>query len=230
MALDGKTNERLFAESVKAGRELKKWTQTDLARAMKERGFPFHQQTVQRIEDGERAIKLDEAFALAEILGRSVDEMRRSTRTGRAVSAYNAMAGGFTIQSHLMRVGPEWAKDCDRVLGHVEFDLERSPKGPSTWAGIEILRRMVEAVDAAEAWGFAQSKAAGYNEAFDHVRARLGQPLDEDDEDEPEDPDADRSDLEREARNIVRTHKVPPRFRKMPLVEVVDLFIARDDL
>lgn len=226
MALDGKTSESLFAESVKAGRQLKKWTQTDLAREMKARGFSFHQQTVQRIEDGERSVKLDEAYALAEILGRTVDEMARSLSTGRAVSAYSAVVGGFTIGSEMMRVGARWAKDCDRLIGHVEFDVENGRIDAATWAGLEMLRRMVEAVDEAEEWGFKRAEAAGYNEAFDHISARLGQEQ-ADDEEEP-DPDEFRTDLELDARKLVREHRVPPKYRKMSMVELVDAFVDRE--
>ncbi|MBA9003695.1 helix-turn-helix domain-containing protein [Thermomonospora cellulosilytica] len=44
-------------------------SQTELARRMADRGFPWHQVTVSRTESGERPIRLDEAAALAGILG-----------------------------------------------------------------------------------------------------------------------------------------------------------------
>lgn len=50
-------------------------TQNELARRLKERGLPFHQQTVQRVEVGERPVRLDEAHVIAEILDTSLETM-----------------------------------------------------------------------------------------------------------------------------------------------------------
>ena len=51
---------------------------------MAERGFPYYQQTVRRIEEGRRKVSVGEAKALAEILGTTMD---RLTWPGRAASA-----------------------------------------------------------------------------------------------------------------------------------------------
>ncbi|MGJ9371808.1 helix-turn-helix transcriptional regulator [Nesterenkonia sp. CF4.4] len=50
-------------------RELRGISQTGLAKLLKAEGLPFHQQTVQRIEDGKRPIRLNEAFVMARVLG-----------------------------------------------------------------------------------------------------------------------------------------------------------------
>lgn len=51
----------------------------ELAKRMSSQGFSsFYRQTIQRIEDGERAIRLDEAFGVAEILGKTLLEMTDS--------------------------------------------------------------------------------------------------------------------------------------------------------
>jgi len=60
--------ERNFIEQMKRLREARNMTQSDLARALKARSLPFHQQTIQRIESGERPVRLDEAFLIAEML------------------------------------------------------------------------------------------------------------------------------------------------------------------
>ena len=49
-------------------RQLRGISQTGLAKLVKEEGLPFHQQTVQRIEDGKRPIRLNEAFVIARVL------------------------------------------------------------------------------------------------------------------------------------------------------------------
>ena len=54
-----------------------KMSQTELARQLSRRGLPFHQQTVQRIEKGERPLRLNEALEIAEILGSDPADMAR---------------------------------------------------------------------------------------------------------------------------------------------------------
>jgi transcriptional regulator with XRE-family HTH domain len=61
--------ERNFRERMLRMREAKGMTQTDLARALKtDFGLPFHQQTIQRIESGERPVRLNEANLIAQTL------------------------------------------------------------------------------------------------------------------------------------------------------------------
>lgn len=48
-------------------------TQMDVATRMTDLGFPFRQQTIQKIESGDRAVKVEEAHALAGILLSEVD-------------------------------------------------------------------------------------------------------------------------------------------------------------
>ncbi len=79
----GLADER-FAANVREQRELKKLSQGELARRMAERGFPYYQQTVRRIEDGRRKVSVGEAAALAGILGTTVE---RLTWPGQAATA-----------------------------------------------------------------------------------------------------------------------------------------------
>lgn len=67
-----------FRQHMKRLRELKQMTQTDLAKELKLRGLAFHQQTIQRLESGERPIRLDEAFLIASALDSHVEEMIQS--------------------------------------------------------------------------------------------------------------------------------------------------------
>lgn len=71
--------ERSFRQQMIRLRDSKQMTQTDLARDLKQTyGLPFHQQTIQRIESGERPIRLNEAFLIAKTLGVSLDTMTSS--------------------------------------------------------------------------------------------------------------------------------------------------------
>ena len=60
--------EGTFRRGVRTWRELHGWSQTELAQRMGDRGFPFHQATVYKLEDGQRPTRLAEAVALAEVL------------------------------------------------------------------------------------------------------------------------------------------------------------------
>src|SRR5260370_31765227 len=53
---------------------------------MAARGWPWRQQTVTRVESGQRMVRLGEALAVAEILGTSVTMLTASTRETGAVS------------------------------------------------------------------------------------------------------------------------------------------------
>ncbi len=58
-----------FVRRAAIHREHQRLSQAELARRMKAQGFPWHPMTVQRTESGERPLRLDEASALAAILG-----------------------------------------------------------------------------------------------------------------------------------------------------------------
>lgn len=64
---DGPPWERLFADRMRLKREASGMSQTELARRLTERGLPFHQQQVQRIEIGNRPVRLNEALLLADL-------------------------------------------------------------------------------------------------------------------------------------------------------------------
>jgi transcriptional regulator with XRE-family HTH domain len=86
---DGKTQTAAsrFAANVRARRELRGWSQRQLARALVDLGHPtFRQQTVAEIEAGDRAVKLDEALALSSALGISVDSLIRPAGLARQAS------------------------------------------------------------------------------------------------------------------------------------------------
>ena len=65
-------NERLGA-NVRVLRERKDMSQAELARLMTERGWPWHQSTVYRVESGKQTVSFDEAVDLAAILQTSLD-------------------------------------------------------------------------------------------------------------------------------------------------------------
>lgn len=67
--------ERNFIQQMALLRERRGMTQTDLAKRLKAFGLPFHQQTVQRVEAGERPVRLDEAHMIAHVLDADLSSM-----------------------------------------------------------------------------------------------------------------------------------------------------------
>ena len=69
-----KTAETLGA-NVRYLREHASISQTELARRMTDRGWPWHQSTVYRVESGRQAVRFDEVQDLADLLGVTLDRM-----------------------------------------------------------------------------------------------------------------------------------------------------------
>lgn len=69
------TDATRLGANVKYLREGIPLSQAELVRRMAERGWPWHQSTVYRIESGRQAIRLDEAIDVAAILGATLDQL-----------------------------------------------------------------------------------------------------------------------------------------------------------
>jgi transcriptional regulator with XRE-family HTH domain len=86
--------EARFRERVQQERERRKWSRADLSKLLQSKGFEhIYPSTVAKIEYGERAVRIDEATAIADLfevsvdvlLGRSVERSRDLAYTLRAV-------------------------------------------------------------------------------------------------------------------------------------------------
>lgn len=62
-----------FRERLRSEREARKWSQADVARMLADRNVSTYATTVAKIEAGDRAVRLDEAVAIADIFGMSMD-------------------------------------------------------------------------------------------------------------------------------------------------------------
>jgi transcriptional regulator with XRE-family HTH domain len=71
-----------FIEQMARLRESRKISQTELAKRLRAAGLPFHQQTIQRVESGERPVRLNEAFVIARELGSNVELMSSEDEYG----------------------------------------------------------------------------------------------------------------------------------------------------
>ncbi|MGH3585035.1 MAG: helix-turn-helix domain-containing protein [Pseudonocardia sp.] len=85
-----------YAEWLRTTRVAAGLSQGKLAEAMNAEGFVFYQQTVAKVESGERPLRLDEATALARVLNASISEAL-SFGTGAAGHAETAMPNTETV-------------------------------------------------------------------------------------------------------------------------------------
>lgn len=96
--------ERNFRDQMIRLRRERGLTQTDLARRLAVWGLPFHQQTVQRVENGQRPVRLNEAKLIARELDVDLDTMTSTaTANGRAMlqAVDEARRGASTFSNNL---------------------------------------------------------------------------------------------------------------------------------
>lgn len=109
-------------------------SQTELARLVKGRGLAFHQQTVQKIEAGERTVRLDEAFVIAELLDVSLETMTTASlepddRDART-SVDRLRRQSAVVLEYLHEVHAEWAEVFEEVIYILERLLKEHGKDP----------------------------------------------------------------------------------------------------
>lgn len=75
-------------------------SQADLATALAVRGFPFQQPTVLKVERGSRPLKLDEAYAIAEVLG--IDPANLTRHGSKVTAAQGAVLAAQHNYSELL--------------------------------------------------------------------------------------------------------------------------------
>lgn len=92
-----------FAVQMSERRRAKGWSQTELAKRVTEAGIKFHQTTVQRIESGERPLRLTEALAIADALDAKFEAMLRGDSIeliyGELVECVKAGSFDFLMQN-----------------------------------------------------------------------------------------------------------------------------------
>ena len=103
-----------FSRGVRTWRELHGWSQTELAQRMQERGHPFHQATVYKLEDGRRPTRLAEAVALAEVLEVPLTHLIGPDAPERVARFEVARAAQRTKEAQ--REVEQWQAELDQAL------------------------------------------------------------------------------------------------------------------
>lgn len=111
--------ERNFREQMKRRRMGLGDSQSAFAKRVAARGLAFHQPTVQRIENGERPVRLDEAHVIAEVLGVTVDMMTQSADDERVDASIAKGRLDRFVRSIWDSAEPAW-DDTDELADFVE--------------------------------------------------------------------------------------------------------------
>jgi transcriptional regulator with XRE-family HTH domain len=112
MGLKGRM-ETHFRKRLKDERDRRGWSQEELARRLSERGVAVHASTIAKIETNARAVRLDEAAAIAELFGLSLDAL-----LGRKAVEDD--------QAHAMGVVAEEAQRLISDLSQIRARLDRA--------------------------------------------------------------------------------------------------------
>jgi transcriptional regulator with XRE-family HTH domain len=83
-----------FRENLRRQREGEGWTQGELARRLRDTGATAlgHQTTLARIESGQRAVRLDEAVTLAQVLNTTLDALLVTPEAMTALDSASQLA------------------------------------------------------------------------------------------------------------------------------------------
>ncbi|OBI42992.1 helix-turn-helix transcriptional regulator [Mycobacterium colombiense] len=89
-----KWTEDYFRKRIKLERERRRMTQQDLVKALKTKGIELHETTIAKIERGDRSVRIDEASAVADVFGISLDALlgRRARPKSDRVHVLTAVA------------------------------------------------------------------------------------------------------------------------------------------
>lgn len=125
--------ERNFTQQMQRLREARKMTQTDLARELKAYLLPFHQQTIQRIESGERPVRLNEALLIAKVLGVDLNSMMVDGPPAvrellYAIDRLRRTSG--TVANELSLSLGEWLNEVEGFAFELSNRISSNPENP----------------------------------------------------------------------------------------------------
>lgn len=116
---------RRIAVNVKTARENAGLSQEALAQGMREMGHRFHQQTIGKIEAGDRHVSISEGLALARVLGTNIEMLTRPAE-------HTADAFRILIAARRVREARSAAETANRkhrdMVQLLERALERARK------------------------------------------------------------------------------------------------------
>lgn len=156
--------EDYFGKRVKDERVHREWSQSQMAKLLSDNGVPMmHPTTIAKIEAGDRAVRIDEAAAIADLFEVSLDSLLGRTAGLEDELTYRLRALRDTAAKHLLEVGTIANAVSDRLddVMQLEFDGRN-----------DIESRGKRAVHALGAGQLALSEVSSY-ELPDETRPRV---------------------------------------------------------
>lgn len=156
--------ESQFRENLRRERDSRKWSQAHLAKLLSAKGLAVYPTTVAKIEAGERAARIDEIVAVADLFNVTVDAMvghasRRHSGDGRSI-AFSALTA--VLREAVGQVGSLDATLRNRLSGLDGLNLRKDERA----AQAECERAADTLVDAIVAISKAQRRVLPLQKRF----------------------------------------------------------------
>lgn len=125
-----------FGERLKAERDARGWSQPHLVELLEAQGISWHVSTVAKIEGGNRAVRIIEAVAMADVFGVPLD-----TLMGRTVGPADA---DLTVALRVLRDTAQHSADQALDVGREIKQQARTIVGSFEFDAIEDLRKLAD--------------------------------------------------------------------------------------
>ena len=117
--------EDYFRKRVKDEREHRDWSQAQMAKLLSDNGVPMmHPNTIAKIEGGDRAVRIDEAAAIADLFEVSLDSLLGRKAGLEDELTYRLRALRDTAAKHLLEVGVIANAVEERLSGVLQLEFE----------------------------------------------------------------------------------------------------------
>lgn len=115
-----------FRRRLKSERERRDWSQADMANLLSEKGIAVHPTTIAKIEAGDRAVRVDELNAIADLFGTSVDALLGRSPAGSDLVwfASRLLSLARNTAESVGNVSESIADELQEVRYYAEFDAD----------------------------------------------------------------------------------------------------------
>jgi transcriptional regulator with XRE-family HTH domain len=138
-----------FGKQVKAERERRGWSQSHMAKLLKDKGFSTYTTTIHKIETDQRPVPVDEAGAIADLFGVSLDRLLGRDLGPERDLAYSLQAIAQTAQQAAPLLSSFETALRERVAEMGTFDFaERAPIAAECKRAAAALRKANDALAA----------------------------------------------------------------------------------
>lgn len=135
-----------FRKRLKRERDSRRWSQAELAKLLSDNGIPMHPTTIAKIEAGDRAVRIEEATGIADLLGISLDGllgrkgMEDDASHAMSVLAEEARKIGIEVGDMMERLRRAYA-DLEAQFDFAGFDEQMANRREWSFDGMSLEHR-----------------------------------------------------------------------------------------